>query len=98
MAGIFGGSAGSRCDGTGLRRDICEHRLEDIEIGYLGSTESGELEPDNEDCLEDEIPGNVVEDKTECKAFDEVEEAKDNPICKPLNIVMGRRGFDGLER
>lgn len=37
MAGIFGGSAGSLCDGTGLRRDICEHRLEDIEIGYLGS-------------------------------------------------------------
>ncbi len=57
-----------------------------------------ELEPNDEDGLEGEVPGEIVEKSTESKALNEVEEAKDDPVSKPLNVVVvsGRLdSFDG---
>lgn len=63
----------------------------------LTYSESRELEPDDENSLEGEIPREVVQDYTKCKALGEVEEAKDNPICKPLNIILVSGGLERLK-
>jgi hypothetical protein len=55
------------------------------------------LQPDDKDCLENIVPGDIVEDKAESKALEEVEEAKDDPVGQPLNVVMRRRGLEGFE-
>ena len=59
--------------------------------------EGWELEPDNKEGLEGKVPGDVVEDDTEGEGFEKVEEAKDHPVGEPLDIIMGRGRFDGLE-
>ena len=61
-------------------------------------TEGGELEPENEEGLEGEVPWEVVEENTEGKRLDKGEEAEDNPISQPLDIILGSRGLEGLER
>jgi len=60
--------------------------------------EGWELEPDNKERLEGEVPRNIVEDDTEGEGFEEVEEAKYDPVGEPLYVVMGRGRFNGLER
>jgi hypothetical protein len=60
-------------------------------------SESRKLKPKDENCLECKIPWEVVEDEAERKAFGEVEEAKDNPICEPLDIILMSRGLQSLE-
>lgn len=57
----------------------------------------GQLQPDNEHGLERKIPGDVVEQGAERKALEEVEEAKDGPVCEPLDVVLCLWGLDGLE-
>ena len=60
--------------------------------------EGGELQPEDENGLEGEIPGEVVEDNAEREALEEVEETKDDPVGEPLDVVMGRGRLDSLER
>lgn len=71
-----------------LRAYVDKDRLDDIEVGDLGTSESRKLEPDNEQRLECEIPGDVIEDNTKSEGLQEIEEAKDNPISEPLNIIV----------
>lgn len=59
--------------------------------------EGWELEPDNEEGLEGKVPGDIVEDDTEGEGFEEVEKAKDYPVGEPLDVIVGRWCFDGLE-
>ena len=59
--------------------------------------ESGKLEPEDEDGLEREIPGEVVEDETESEALKEVKEAEHYPVGEPLDVVVLSRGFDSLD-
>ena len=47
-----------------------------------------ELEPEDEDGLEDEVPWDVVEDEAEGEGLEEVEEAKDDPVGQPLDVVI----------
>lgn len=60
--------------------------------------EGRQLQPQDKDGLEREIPGEVVEDDAEGKALEEVEEAKNDPVGKPLDVVLGAGRLDGLER
>lgn len=53
-------------------------------------TESWQLEPEDEDGLEREVPGKIVKDNAQCKALEKVEEAKYNPVCEPLDVIVGR--------
>lgn len=59
--------------------------------------ESRELEPHDEGGLEGEIPGEIVEDGAEGKALEEVEETEDDPVRKPLNVILMARGLQRLE-
>lgn len=51
-------------------------------------TEGGELEPEDEETLEGKVPGEIVENDAEGEAFQEVEETKDDPISKPLDVIL----------
>lgn len=55
------------------------------------------MEPDDEDCLEGKVPGDVVEHETKGETLGEVEETKDDPISEPLDVIVGGWGFDCLE-
>lgn len=55
------------------------------------------MEPDDEDGLEGIVPGDVEEDETKGETLHEIEEAKDDPVCEPLDVVVGGRGLDCLE-
>ena len=61
---------------------------------YAGS---GELEPENENGLECIVEGEVVEEWAEGKGLDEIEEAKDDPVRQPLDVVILGRSLDGAE-
>jgi hypothetical protein len=60
-------------------------------------TESWELEPKNCDRLDCEVPRDVVQNNAESKRFQKVEESKDDPICEPLDVIMGTGAFNSLE-
>jgi len=64
----------------------------------LCAAESGQLEPDDEDRLEGKIPREVVKDNTKRDAFREVEKAKDDPVCEPLDVILVSGGLERLER
>lgn len=57
-----------------------------------------ELEPEDEDGLEREIPGKVVENDAEGEGLEEIEEAKDDPVSQPLDVVIMARGLESLDR
>jgi len=75
---------------AGLGAEVEENRLQEVEVDGLSATEGRELEPDDQDRLEGKVPRDVVEEHAKGEAFQKVEEAKDNPVGEPLNIVMGR--------
>jgi hypothetical protein len=58
---------------------------------------SGELEPENENGLEGIVEGEVVEDHADGKGLDEIEEAKDDPVRQPLDVITLFRGLEGAE-
>ena len=60
-------------------------------------SESGELEPENEEGLEGKVPWEIVEENAESKGLDKVEETEDDPVSQPLNIILSSWGFKGLE-
>lgn len=57
-------------------------------MGKNTYAEGRELEPEDEQALEGEIPGEVVEHNTEGEALEEVEEPEDNPVRQPLDVVL----------
>lgn len=71
--------------------------MERDDDGRVTYAESRELEPEDEDGLEGEIPGEVVEHETKGKGLCEVEEAEDDPVREPLDVVLSTWRFDGLE-
>jgi len=52
-----------------LRAYVGKYGPDDVEVSDLGTSESRELKPDNEQRLEGEIPGEVIEDNTESERF-----------------------------
>lgn len=52
-----------------------------------------ELEPEDEDTLEGKVPGDVIEDNTEADRLNEGEEAEDNPVREPLDVVLVSGGL-----
>lgn len=57
----------------------------------------GELEPEDEDRLESEVPGEVVQDNTGSERLEEVEEAEHDPVSQPLDVVIVTRGLESLD-
>jgi len=62
--------------------------------GLMGGKSSGthassrELEPEDENGLESVVEGEVVKENAEGKRLDEIEEAKDDPVRQPLDIIF----------
>ena len=56
-----------------------------------------ELEPEDEDGLERKVPGEVVEDDAEGEGLEEVEEAEDDPVGEPLDVIGMARRLEGLD-
>ncbi len=77
------------------------HRTKESRSGSLGGNHthagSWELEPENENGLEGVVEGEVVEKDAEGKRLDEIEEAKDDPVRQPLDVVILARGLEGTE-
>lgn len=71
------------------RADVGQNRLQNGEVGGLGAASERQLEPHDKQGLEGEIPWNIVENDAQSKAFEEVEETKHDPVCQPLNIILG---------
>ena len=65
--------------------------------GNLAYSEGRELEPENEESLEGEVPWEVIEDDTESERLDKVEETKDRPVSQPLDVILRSRCLEGLE-
>lgn len=72
--------------------------VHDQEIRLWTHSESGELEPKDEDGLEGKVPWDVVEDDAEGHGFQEVEETENDPVGEPLNIILVTCGFKSFER
>lgn len=60
-------------------------------------TECRELQPQDEASLDRKVPWDVVEHKTEGEALEEVEEAKDDPVGEPLDVIVVAGGFYSLD-
>ena len=60
-------------------------------------SESGQLQPKEKYGLDREVPREVVEDHAEGGTFDEIEKGENDPICEPLNIVIGGWCLNGSE-
>jgi len=94
--GLGGGGLGVGSDNPLLVKTL-EERLHNGTISDLSTSEGRELEPENEEGLEGEVPWEVVEDDAEGKGLDKVEETEDDPVSQPLNIILRSRGLEGLE-
>ena len=76
-------------------RSVPIRKSPEKEITY---SESGELEPENEERLEGKVPWEVIEEDAESQRLDKVEETKDDPVSQPLSIILMPGGLEGLER
>jgi len=94
--GLRGGGLGGGGNDPFLIKSL-EERLDDGTISDLSTSEGRELEPENEECLEGEVPWEVIEDDTEGERLHKVEGAKDDPVSQPLNIILRSRCLEGLE-
>lgn len=61
------------------------------------NSESGELEPEDEDALEGVVPGEVVEDDARGEGLDKVEEPEHDPVRQPLDVICVSRRLDSLD-
>jgi hypothetical protein len=64
----------------------------------LAYSEGRELEPEDEERLEGEIPWEVVENDAEGEGLGKVEEPKDDPVSQPLDVILRRGRLERLER
>jgi len=87
-----------RGSSTGGVRDVGEERPEEGVVGNLSTPRHRELQPEDEEGLDNVVPGKVVEDDTEGEALEESEEPEDNPVGEPLDVILRAGCFKGLER
>jgi len=80
---------------TGL--DVACKVSEDVGVQDLGTSSSGQEEPDGENGLEDKVQRKPVEDEAEHHRFTEVQGAEDDPVCEPLLVIVGARALNSLD-
>jgi hypothetical protein len=71
---------------------------QDVEVENAGTLGSGELEPEDEEGLEGIVEGEIVKDHSQGEGFKEIEEAENNPVGEPLDIVIVTGCLESLER
>jgi hypothetical protein len=66
-----------------------------VKITCLGS---GKLEPEDKEGLEGIVEGEIVKNHSQGEGFEEIEEAEDNPVREPLDIIIMTGRLESLER
>jgi len=76
-----------------------KHQNEVFGKSYVNTNAEGrQLEPKDEDRFECKVPWNIIQNDSECKAFEEIEEAEHDPIRKPLDVILRHGRLESLER
>lgn len=97
---LVGLGGGSRSAGVGLVNGLLggeESGADDLGVDHLGTLGLREHEPDNGKRLDGVVPGNVVKDDAG-EGLEEGEHAEDDPVGEPLDVILGLRALEGLER
>jgi len=92
-----GAGAGGGCNNGAVLDEADEQGPEEAVVQLLCAASSGELEPDDEEGLQGEVPGEVAENGADGEGLDKVEEAKDDPVCEPLGVIGGLVRLNGEE-
>lgn len=72
--------------GGALLDVLVSHRLDDVDVHNLGATEWRNTSPQQENCLEQEVERNPVQDSTRPE-LDDVQEGEHNPVGQQLSVV-----------
>lgn len=96
LGGVGGGIAGS--GGGSLDTRTVDRRADGSVVECGGALGLRELEPDDEDGLGGEVPGEVVENDAESEGLEIGQEAEDNPVGQPKNKLEIRIWFGRSKR
>jgi len=96
--GVFLERVGAAGFSLGSGLDVTESGSDDVDVEDLGTSSSGEHEPDDGKGLEDKVHGDPVEDRSDSEGFSEVQEAEYDPVSEPLLVVVLTRRLDSLDR
>ena len=81
--------------GDSLKSVFSSAQKGNVKITCLGS---GELEPEDKEGLEGIVEGEIVKDHSQGEGFKEIEEAENNPVGEPLDIIIVTGRLESLER
>jgi len=95
-----------RMDGVNSRR--CRHQrrplgasrqdwADDVVVRMSSSPGLRKLQPDDEHGLEDKVIGQIVQQRPQHEALQEVERPEDDPVAQPLDIIIVSWALEGLE-
>lgn len=74
-----------------------ESRADNSAVQELGALSLGQHQPYDGQRLEGVVPGDIVQHDID-ERLEEREHAKDDPVSEPLNVILGRRALQRLER
>jgi len=94
----LGVGASGRGNGTRLGDEVAQNGPEEPKVHGLCAASSRKLEPNNENALKGEVPGDIVQEGADGDVFDEVQGTKDDPVGEPLDVIIGCGGLDCEER
>lgn len=97
LVGLGGGSGGAGVDLLDVLLRGQERGSDDSAVEQLGALCLGQHQPDDGQCLEGVVPGNVVQHNVD-KGLEEREQAEDDPVGEPLDVILGRGALESLER
>jgi hypothetical protein len=97
--GVRDGDSGLRGGNTTtlVVGDAGQSGLESGIVELLGTAELREVEVHDEDGLDGEVPGDIVEDEAKSEALGQVEETEDDPVGEILDVIGVSGGLDGAE-
>lgn len=97
LMGLGGSSRGA---GVGLVDALLggkESGSDDLAVDHLGTLGLGKHQPHNGEGLDGVVPRNVVEDDAG-EGLEEGEHAENDPVGEPLDVILGLRALESLER
>ena len=95
--GLGRGGRGARVDLVDFLLGGKESGADDPGVDGLGTLGLRKHQPDNGERLDGVVPRNVVEDDAG-EGLKEGEHAEDDPVGEPLDVILGLRGLECLER
>lgn len=100
QSGLVGLGRSSRRASVGLVNGplgLEESGSDDLAVDELGTLSLGKHKPNDGEGLDGVVPGNVVEDDAG-EGLKESEHAENDPVGEPLDVILGLRALERLER